>query len=85
MVPVVYSDLLCDVIKGSGDRVRFSKVFGVFWGGGGLFLCFLVFFNSKKDTLIWPAGWFAAGGKNSHQQFYFYFYFLPKFRPAYWP
>lgn len=57
MVTVVYSDLLCDVIKGSGDRVRFSKVFEVFFGGGGLFLCFLVFFfNSKKETLIWPAG-----------------------------
>lgn len=57
MVTVVYSDLLCDVIKGSGDRVRFSKVFeGFFWGGGVVSLFFGFFFNSKKETLIWPAG-----------------------------
>lgn len=55
MVTVVYSDLLCDVIKGSGDRVRFSKVFEVFWGGGVVSLFFGFFFNSK-ETLIWPAG-----------------------------
>lgn len=57
MVTVVYSDLLCDVIKGSGDRVRFSKVFEVFFLGGGCFFVFwFFFFNSKKETLIWPAG-----------------------------
>lgn len=55
MVTVVYSDLLCDVIKGSGDRVRFSKVFEGFFGGV-VSLFFGFFFNSKKETLIWPAG-----------------------------
>lgn len=50
MVTVVYSDLLCDVIKGSGDRVRFSKVFEGLQEGDFDLACWVI--RSRWEKIV---------------------------------